>query len=87
MAATHHSQLNDAIFFPSFPASFPWERLEGGVSASIQSKGGQTEFISFRWDEETSRRTRRDEGDSSEPVRSGPVPERSCSDATAGQDG
>lgn len=30
MAATHHSQLNDAVFFPS-PASFLWERREEGV--------------------------------------------------------
>lgn len=40
MAATHHSQLNDAIFFPPFPASFPWERQGGGVvSAGVQSNG------------------------------------------------
>lgn len=30
MAATHHSQLNDAVFSPS-PASFPWERREEAV--------------------------------------------------------
>lgn len=39
MAATHHSQLNDAIFFP-FPASFPWERVEGeGVRPAPNQTG------------------------------------------------
>lgn len=39
MAATHHSQLNDAIFFPLFPLLFRGRGWRGGVSASIQSKG------------------------------------------------
>lgn len=75
MAATHHSQLNDAIFFP-FSRFFSVGEAGGGCFSQHPIKGGQTEFISFRWDEETSvcRRTRRDEGESSEPVWSGPVP-------------
>lgn len=40
MAATHHSQLNDAIFFPLFPASFPWERLEGGCFQPASNQMG-----------------------------------------------
>lgn len=36
MAATHHSQLNDAVFFLPSPASFLWERGVGS-SAGAQS--------------------------------------------------
>lgn len=39
MAATHHSQLNDAIFFPFLP-SFPWEGVEGeGVRPAPNQTG------------------------------------------------
>lgn len=40
MAATHHSRLNDAVFFPS-PSlvSSPWEKVGGGSSARTQSNG------------------------------------------------
>lgn len=39
MAATHHSQLNDAIFFPLFPLLFRGRGWGGGGSAGIQSNG------------------------------------------------
>lgn len=38
MAATHHSQLNDAIFFP-FSRFFSMGEAGGVVSAGVQSNG------------------------------------------------
>lgn len=89
------------LFFSPFSRFFSVGEAGGGCFSQHPIKGGQTEFISFRWDEETSvcRRTRRDEGGSSEPVWSGPVPTSrfaiiyflrspsGCADATARQDG
>lgn len=49
MAATHHSQLNDAVFFPPSPASFPWER-GGREFGPHPIKRGHAEFTTSRWD-------------------------------------
>lgn len=59
MAATHHSQLNDAIFFPLFPLLFHgrgWGGSAGiqsdGVKQSSYPSGGTEEASALQRDQE-----------------------------------
>lgn len=61
MAATHHSQLNDAIFSPPspFPASFSVGEGRRGKGLCVRRpiKRGRAEFTPSRWDAPAARET------------------------------
>lgn len=64
------------LFFSPFPASFPWERLEGGVSAGIQSNGVKQSSYHSGGTKETSFAAGQGETRPIPPSRSGVVPFR-----------